>query len=190
MSRLDLETDLWKAVEKKEFVVHYQPILDTTTRRITGFEALVRWQHPKQGLLPPAKFIPIAEEIGLIVPIGYRILEEACIQASKWQKQFPSDPPLTINVNLSNKQFDQSDLVQKVSEILKKSELDPSSLKLEITESLVMEGYESTAIKIAQLKGLGVMVHIDDFGTGFSSLAYLNKLSIDTLKLTALSLAG
>ena len=183
MSRLSLETDLWKAVENKEFVVHYQPILDMITLRIMGFEALIRWQHPKLGLLPPAKFIPIAEEIGLIVPIGYWVLEEACKQVSKWQKQFPSDPSLNINVNLSGKQFNQSDLIQKVSEILKKSKLDPNCLKLEITESLIMEGFESTAIKIEQLKGLGVRVQVDDFGTGFSSLGYLQKLAINTLKI-------
>ncbi len=182
MSRMELENNLQKALEHQEFIVHYQPILDVRTNRIAGFEALVRWQHPIKGLIPPAEFIPTAEETGLIVPIGYWVLDEACRQIGIWQAQFPADPPLTINVNLSTRQYTQPDLIPRITDILQKNKLDAGSLKLELTESLVIEDSESTSLTLSKLRGLGIQVQIDDFGTGYSSLSYLHTLPIDTLK--------
>ena len=183
MTRLELETDLRKALERLEFVVHYQPIQDLKTHRIVGFEALVRWQHPTKGLIPPAEFIPTAEETGLIVPIGDWILGEACRQIHEWHVQFPADPPLTMSVNLSIKQCAQSDLVQKMADVLQKNNLDASCLKLELTESLLVEDSESISAMLSELRELGVQVQIDDFGTGYSALSYLHTLPIDTLKI-------
>lgn len=180
---MELETDLRKAVEKGEFVIHYQPILDLETRQITGFEALVRWQHPTRGLILPGEFISIAEEIGLIVPIGYWVLEEACRQAHIWQEQYPREPSLTIHVNLSTKQCAEKDLVDKISEILQINQLDARCLKLELTESMVMEDTRFTLDILNKLRKLGVQVQIDDFGTGYSSLGYLHTLPIDALKI-------
>ena len=183
MSRLELETDLRKALESQEFIVHYQPILEMKTSRIIGFEALVRWQHPTKGLIPPAEFIPTAEETGLIVPIGYWVLEEACRQICAWQVQFPADPQLIMSVNLSTRQCAQPDLVQMIADILKRNQLVAGSLILELTESLIVEDSNSISTMLSELCKLGVQVQIDDFGTGYSSLSYLHTLPIDTLKI-------
>ena len=183
MTRLELETDLRKALERQEFIVHYQPIMELGARKIVGFEALVRWQHPTRGLIQPEDFIPMAEESGLIVPMGYWVLTEACRQIREWQVQYPAAPPLTMNVNLSAVQCTQPDLVQKITELLVKNELIASSLKLELTESVIVEDSESTANTLTKLRDLGIQVQIDDFGTGYSALGYLHTLPIDTLKI-------
>ncbi|MBD1836713.1 EAL domain-containing protein [Coleofasciculus sp. FACHB-64] len=179
---LQLENDLRRAIERDEFQLHYQPIVSLTTGRLDGFEALVRWQHPERGLISPAEFIPIAEETGLIVPIGLWVLYNACYQMYDWQQFYP-ELLLTISVNLSSKQFLQPDLVKQIAQILRETRLDARSLKLEITESAVMENAESAIKMLFQLKALGVHLHIDDFGTGYSSLSYLHRFPIDQLKI-------
>ncbi|MDT4966365.1 MAG: hypothetical protein QOJ64_1102 [Acidobacteriota bacterium] len=183
MKLMHLETDLRRAVERNELRVYYQPIVSLATHEITGFEALVRWQHPARGLISPLDFIPIAEETGLIVPIGQWVLQQACRQMSEWQRQAPADPPLFISVNLSAKQFTQPDLLKQITRVLRDTGLDAHSLKLEITESVVMEQMDAVTGTLRQLKALGVELSIDDFGTGYSSLSYLHRLPIDTLKI-------
>lgn len=178
---LEMETDLRRALERQELKLHYQPIVSLRTNRLVGFEALIRWQHPQQGLIPPAKFVPIAEETGLIAPIGNWILQEACTQMRQWQKQFPEWRALTINVNLSSKQFTPH-LVEQVHQILQETGLDAQHLKLEITESALMGHADSAITTLTQLKQLGIQLAIDDFGTGYSSLSYLHRFPIDSLK--------
>lgn len=183
VERLQLDTDLRKAVERKEFVVYYQPILSIKTNSIIGFEALARWKHPERGIINPADFIPIAEETGLIVSIDRLVLREACKQMHEWQAQFPENSLTFISVNLSNKQLSQPDIVEYVSKILKETGIDPGSLKLEITENVIIENPEFTSATLSQLKALGVLIYIDDFGTGYSSLSYLHRFPIDGLKI-------
>jgi len=180
---LQLETDLRRAIERQEFQIHYQPIVSLETGRIAGFEALVRWQHPQRGLVSPAEFIPLAEETGLIIPIGQWVLREACYQMRTWQMQFPTVPPLLISVNLSVKQFSQQDLVEQIDQILRESGLDARSLKLEITESVIMENVEAATAKLSQLQALDIQLCVDDFGTGYSSLSYLHRFPINALKI-------
>jgi diguanylate cyclase (GGDEF)-like protein/PAS domain S-box-containing protein len=183
VSLLQLETDLRRAIERHEFLVFYQPVMELRTSRITGFEALVRWQHPERGLVSPAEFIPVAEETGLILTIGRWVLSEACKQMKQWQHQYPTSSPLTISVNLSRRQFSQPDLVQQIEKILQETELEPRCLKLEITESAIMEDANSATGMMQQLKTLGVQLVMDDFGTGYSSLSHLHLFPIDTLKI-------
>ncbi len=180
---LHLETDLRWAVERQEFVLHYQPIVSLEAGRISGFEALVRWQHPQHGLIPPAEFIPQAEEMGLIIPIGQWVLREACDQARRWQERFPTYPPMTISVNISGKQLAQPNSIEQVKGVLEETGLDPHNLILEITESVLMKDEETTIDILRQLRGLGVRLSIDDFGTGYSSLSYLNRFSVNALKI-------
>ena len=180
---LQMETDMRRALERDEFLIHYQPIVALDNFRLRGFEALVRWQHPERGFISPMDFIPIAEETGLIVPLGEVVLREACAQMQRWQKMFPVDPPLYVAVNLSSKQFSQSTLIDKVADILKETGVNPSSVKLEITESLVMENIDTATDMLRQLRALGIKLAIDDFGTGYSSLSYLHRFPIDTLKI-------
>jgi diguanylate cyclase (GGDEF)-like protein/PAS domain S-box-containing protein len=183
VARLQLEHDLRLAVEREEFRVHYQPIVSLKSGRIIGLEALVRWQHPMQGLVPPMEFIPLAEETGLIVPMGFWVLREACSQMRDGLSKFSMDPPLLISVNLSARQFSQPDLVGQIEQILQESGVEARSMMLEITESVVMEHAESAAAALTQLKTLGVQLSIDDFGTGYSSLSCLHSYPIDSLKI-------
>ena len=182
MNLLQMETDLRRALDREEFFIQYQPIVALDSFNLRGFEALVRWQHPERGLISPMDFIPVAEDTGQILPIGQWALKEACKQMRRWQRRFPSDPPLFISVNLSSRQFTQPDLLEQVKNILEETKLDPRSLKLEITESVVMENIDTATEMLKQLRALGVQLSIDDFGTGYSSLSYLHRFPIDTLK--------
>jgi diguanylate cyclase (GGDEF)-like protein len=177
---MTLEHRLHKASEQKEFTLYYQPIVDIKTKRIVAAEALIRWNHPELGLVSPATFIPIAEETGLIIPIGDYIMAVSCDKLKFWHTIGHSD--IYISVNLSARQFQQHDLIEKIETILFHCELDPKYLKLEITESISMKNAEETIGTLSKLKERGIQISIDDFGTGYSSLGYLKKFPIDTLK--------
>ncbi|MGH2788294.1 MAG: putative bifunctional diguanylate cyclase/phosphodiesterase [Actinomycetota bacterium] len=183
MNRLNLESALQRAIDEREFLVYYQPIVEVGSGRITGAEALVRWAHPSRGIVSPADFIPLAEETGLIVPIGRWVLEQSCYQARAWQLKYPQTPPFKISVNLSVRQFQQTNLVQEVAEVLQHSKLPASSLILEITESILVQDTSAAVRKLQALKNLGVQLALDDFGTGYSSLSYLRRFPIDVLKI-------
>lgn len=183
MKLLQMEADLRRAVERQEFVVHYQPIVSLDTFRMSSFEALVRWQHPEQGLIAPAEFIPLAEDTGLIIPIGQYVLRETCRQIRAWQESFALDSPLPVSVNLSAKQFSQPDLIEQLKAVLDENGVDASLLKIEITESVVMENIETASGMLRRLRALGVELSIDDFGTGYSSLSYLHRFPISELKI-------
>jgi diguanylate cyclase (GGDEF)-like protein len=180
LERLELESDLSRALERGEFLLHYQPKVEIATGLITGTEALLRWEHPVRGLVSPLDFISLAEETGLIVPIGEWVLATACAQNKLWQDMGLTK--LGISVNLSARQFSDSMLLSKLTRIIHASGLDPSSLELEITESVVMSHAECAVGVLEQLKSIGVRIAIDDFGTGYSSLGYLKRFPIDTLK--------
>jgi diguanylate cyclase (GGDEF)-like protein len=180
---LKLESGLRNAIRNEEFRVHYQPILSLKTHRIAGFEALLRWQHPEKGLLYPADFLRTAEESGLIVPIGLWVLHEACRRMKHWQTQFTIEPPLTVSVNLSSREFSQIDLPQQIEKVLEETALPAGSLLLELTEFTLIEDMEAAAAKIEQIRALGVGIEIDDFGTGYSSLGYLRNLPVNNLKI-------
>ena len=182
INRLRLESDLRQAIERKEFRVHYQPKVLLRTGEIVGFEALVRWDQSGHGLIPPSEFIPLAEQTGLINPIGSWVLKESCHQVRDWQNQHPMDTPLTVSVNLSARQFRYPELVEEVAEVLSETALDPRDLILEVTESAAMEDALSTITIFRELKGLGVKLAIDDFGSGYSSLSYLKRFPVDVLK--------
>jgi len=181
LERLAMENMLRKALSQHELSVFYQPVIDLATKRITGLEALLRWQHPELGLLLPAHFISTAELSGLIVPIGGWVLLTAAKQLRVWQKRV--DPGLTVSVNLSARQFSQPNLVSAVAQVLDETGIDPETLELEITESNAMQNAENTIYTLRELKALGVRISMDDFGTGYSSLNYLKRFPIDTLKL-------
>ncbi len=183
IAQLELETDLRLAIEREEFCLHYQPIISLATGWLNGFEALIRWQHPQRGLISPVEFIPVAEETGAIVAIGKWVLRAACHQMRQWQVQFPFYPPLSISVNISAKQFSEPDLIRQISQILQATKLDPGSLKLELTESILMENAESTVAILQQIKAMNVQLSMDDFGTGYSSLSYLHRFPIERLKI-------
>ena len=182
LERLELEHGLRQALERNELVVHYQPEVSLATGRIVGFEALVRWQHPERDLLLPDEFVPVAEETGLIVPIGEAVLKEACRSAKQWHEQCPSDPP-SVCVNLSARQFREPGLADTIAHMLDETDLDPHYLFLEITESTAMGDAQTTAAALEELKDLGVRAIIDDFGTGYSSLSYLERLPVAYVKI-------
>lgn len=180
-NRLGLEADLREALSRQELLLYYQPLICLKTMQVAGFEALIRWQHPEKGMISPVEFIPIAEDTGLIIPIGQWVLETACQQAQLWQQRYPHQAPF-ISVNLSGRQFAQQDLVAQIDRILRETGFDPSALKLELTESVVMDDVEASIEVLLQLKSLNLKMGIDDFGTGYSSLSYLHRFPIDTLK--------
>jgi EAL domain-containing protein (putative c-di-GMP-specific phosphodiesterase class I) len=182
-NRLRLETELRLALERGEFSVFYQPIMELSANHLIGFEALVRWFHPERGQVMPNEFIPIAEEIGLIIPLGEWVLRESCRQIREWHQRFPERGELSISVNLSSKQFMQIDLAEKVAAVLQETELEPRFLRLEVTESHVMENSHTAITIMNKLRQLGVQIAIDDFGTGYSSLSYLQRLPINYLKI-------
>jgi EAL domain-containing protein (putative c-di-GMP-specific phosphodiesterase class I) len=186
--RLEQETELRQAIDGGALRVFYQPIVDLATGRIREVEALVRWQHPQRGVVSPADFIPLAEETGLIVPLGRWVLDEACRQLHAWHQEHPSNPPLILNVNLSARQLQQPDLAEYVAQLLDTYALPPGCVTLEITESYLMQ--DSDAGPLRALAALGVNLAIDDFGTGYSSLAYLSRLPINTLKIDRSFVAG
>ena len=181
--RLQLETDLRKAIRHKEFALHYQPIIELETRTIVGAEALIRWHHPTQGLVSPEKFIPIAEETGFILKLGRWALREACYQLRNWQKQHIVNASFCISVNVSAYQFAQPDFVKQIDEILAETQLDPQCLKLEITETVIIQNLSSAADVICRLQERSIQLSIDDFGTGYSSLSYLHSFPVDNLKI-------
>jgi diguanylate cyclase (GGDEF)-like protein len=183
VARLHLETDLRRGVEENAFVVHYQPILALDTGRIISFEALVRWNHPRRGLLHPIEFIDVAEDTGMIVAIGRQVLTEACRQMADWQREFGSRAPRTICVNVSARQFADVDLADEVESILDESGLQPSQLKLEITESAFIDDVDAAQVTLKRLQGIGVKWSLDDFGTGYSSLNHLHRLNVNTVKI-------
>jgi diguanylate cyclase (GGDEF)-like protein/PAS domain S-box-containing protein len=190
LGRLELETDLHQALERGEFRVFYQPIVSLHDHETRATEALVRWQHPRRGLLGPSEFISVAEETGLIVPLGQWVLEEACRQVRGWQLAYPKAVPITIAVNLSARQFRHPDLVKDIARALLDSGLEPRRLSLEITESVVMEDTEGAVAKLDLLRNQGVQLAIDDFGPGYSSLSYLKHFKVHTLKIDRVFVDG
>jgi predicted signal transduction protein with EAL and GGDEF domain len=182
VKRLRLESDLRRALDQGEFRVFYQPIVSLQTGKIAGFEALTRWQRP-EGILPPIEFIAVAEEIGIIIPMNRQLLREACQHLRSWQSEFPSSPPLTMSVNITPKEFAQSDLANEIRKALEQTGVDPGCLQLEIIETIAMGDAEKSGQVLSQLKALGVRLSIDDFGTGYSSLSRLRRIPVDTLKI-------
>ncbi|MDM8552337.1 bifunctional diguanylate cyclase/phosphodiesterase [Desulfobacterales bacterium HSG2] len=183
VKRLNMESDLRKAIEQKEFVLHYQPIVDLRTHDVVGLEALIRWNHPRRGVVQPMEFIPIAEDTGLIVPIGTWVLQEACYQIAEYMKEFISDGPFILGLNVSVIQLLQGDLVSETERIIKETGIDPKCLKLEITESVMMDNADSMVPLFNNLRKTGIHLVMDDFGTGYSSLSYLQQFPFDTLKI-------
>ncbi|MCU1297690.1 MAG: sensor-containing diguanylate cyclase/phosphodiesterase [Acidobacteriaceae bacterium] len=190
VDRAKLEADLREAVKRQEFRLHFQPIICFKTERISGFEALLRWQRPGIGLVGPKEFIHVAEETGLILPIGRWLLQESCRQLKLWQVTYPCDPPLTISVNVSPKQFAQANLIYESSLALQESGLDSHSLHLEITESMAMSDSAKTSHVLSELKSLNIGISIDDFGTGYSSLDQLRRFPVDILKIDRSFVSG
>jgi diguanylate cyclase (GGDEF)-like protein len=183
IERMEIESDLRRALGRDELRVYFQPIVDLETGAVNEVEALARWERPGHGIVSPLVFIPIAEETGLIVPIGQWVLEEACRWARRWDAYSVDQPPLVVSVNLSARQFSNPDLLSDIQRVLSETGLDPHQLKLEITESVVMQDAEATIETLLALKALGIRVAVDDFGTGYSSLTYLKRLPVETLKI-------
>ena len=182
VTKLEMETNLRQAIDKAEFTLAYQPVLDINTEKLIGFEALIRWIHPEQGFTPPGDFIPIAEETKLIIPIGRWVILEACRQMKKWQAKFPK-LDITVSVNISPEQFKDNNLINDVRAILQETKLPGDRLKVEITESAIMENPHEVTNRLMQLREMGIQLHVDDFGTGYSSLSHLHRFPIDALKI-------
>jgi len=183
LDRMKLVADLRGAVDNKELTLYYQPIIDLETQELTGFEALVRWNHPTRGLIYPMEFIPLAEEHGLIYQIGAWILHEGCRELKLLQVRYPAQPPLNMSINISSRQFSQQDLVGMLFGILEETGIDPHTLILEITESMIMENVVAAVETMKRLRNMGIQIHLDDFGTGHSSLSYLQLFPVSALKI-------
>ena len=183
VARLTLETDLRRALDRSEFVLHYQPILSLATQAVRGFEALLRWQRRDGSLMPPQEFIPLAEETGLIVPVGAWALKQACRQLAVWQREFPAETPLTMAVNISARQLQEPAFIEEVASAIRDTGVATGSLHLEITESALVDSSDAMVTRLEQLKALSVGLHLDDFGTGYSSLSYLHRFPLDTIKI-------
>ncbi|MBK6590808.1 MAG: EAL domain-containing protein [Acidobacteria bacterium] len=183
IKRLQLETELRQALKRKEFCLFYQPIVDINTRALSGFEALVRWNHPQKGFVPPDEFIPVLEENNLILTLGKWVFQEGCRQLMEWRRQIDGSDHLQMSINLSVKEFSQLNLIEQISETLAQTGVDPGSIKIEITESHVMENTGSAVSMMERLRGLGLELSLDDFGTGYSSLSYLHQLPVKFLKI-------
>ncbi|TVQ63430.1 MAG: EAL domain-containing protein, partial [Spirulina sp. DLM2.Bin59] len=181
LKQFNLEQAMRQGIEAEEFVLYYQPIVHLQTGMIMGFEALIRWQHPQEGFIAPGMFIPLAEETGLIIPLGDWICQQAIAQVRQWQAQFPHRP-LTVSINLSGRQFAQADFGEKLTQLITNGGIDPQGLKFEITESMVMGNLEAAIDLMLRIKSLGCKISLDDFGTGYSSLSQLRRLPLDTLK--------
>jgi EAL domain-containing protein (putative c-di-GMP-specific phosphodiesterase class I) len=178
-----METDLRRALENGEFEIYYQPIITMNDQRIQGFEALIRWHHPSRGLVMPDDFIGIVEDTSLVGPLAWWVLERACRQIAVWQRLFPMNPPLAMSVNVSGKLFLSDDLAKRLAALLAGIGVDPHTIRLEITERVLMDHGDLVLNTLAELRELGIELHIDDFGTGYSSLSYLNRFRYDTLKI-------
>jgi EAL domain-containing protein (putative c-di-GMP-specific phosphodiesterase class I) len=181
--RWQLESDLRQAIARQEFYLVYQPVVSLHQHDLSGFEVLLRWMHPLQGLISPMEFLAIAEETGEIVQIGYWVLETACRQLHQWQQEFPNIPQITLAINVSTIQVIQPEFVERIQSIITEYQVLPSLIKLEITETMLMDNIEISSQKLKQLREIGVQVYIDDFGTGYSSFSYLQTLPIDVLKI-------
>jgi EAL domain-containing protein (putative c-di-GMP-specific phosphodiesterase class I) len=181
LEKLSLEGQLRKALDRQEFILHYQPKVDAADGRVTGVEALVRWNHPELGIVGPNQFIPVAEEIGLIIPLGEWVIATACRQLRAWQQQ--GCAPISVAVNIAGSHFRQPSLLSVVGDALRDAGLDSGQLEIELTESMLMDNVEATIAVLRDLKAMGVRLAIDDFGTGYSSLAYLKRFPLDTLKI-------
>jgi diguanylate cyclase (GGDEF)-like protein/PAS domain S-box-containing protein len=182
MRQLELKTEIQRGLDEGEFILHYQPLVTLETERISGLEALVRWEHPTRGTIPPLEFIPLAEESGLIIPLGRWVLRTACQEAQRLHQRYPHDPPLTMAVNLSARQLQSPTIVAEVKDALRDSGLEPSSLTLEVTESAMMQNIELSVLRLEELRALRVRIAIDDFGAGYSSLGYIRRFPVDILK--------
>jgi diguanylate cyclase (GGDEF)-like protein/PAS domain S-box-containing protein len=183
LTHLRLEVALRQAVEREEFELHYQPIVDLETGILTGFEALTRWRHPRRGLVAPSEFIPVAEQTGLILPIGRWAIHEAVAQLKRWRDASPELPPLSMSVNLSGRQLADPRLLEEIAAALERNEVPPEALRLELTESVLMDNAETVLRILETLRSTGVRIWVDDFGTGYSSLSYLHRFPVDGLKI-------
>lgn len=190
VSRQGLESEIRRAIDAGEFLLHYQPVIELTSNRITGFEALLRWQHPERGLLSPESFLKVAEETGQLERMSHQVMVDACRQVKTWNDRYPLDPPLSVGINLSAKQVMDGSLVQQITETLWETEYEPRLLVLEVTENALMHESGSAAQVVSELKALGVSIHLDDFGTGYTSLSMLSQNQVDAVKIDRSLIAG
>jgi EAL domain-containing protein (putative c-di-GMP-specific phosphodiesterase class I) len=183
LTRLQLETDLRRAVDRNELELFYQPVIEMASGRMVSLEALIRWRHPDRGRMSPDSFIPVAEETGIILQIGGWVIRQAAEQLREWRQRYPAHASLSVSVNLSAKQLSQPNLVEQIERVVIASGIGPGALRLEITESAVMENAETASVVLGRLKAVGVQLSLDDFGTGYSSLSHLHRFPLDALKI-------